>query len=154
MYFQINVRAVIWIKRESNTKFYSSNETHSEKSEILFTNIQDIIITKTTHCLIKESKEILELSELLKTKHLPSIKEDYPNYLCIFTNGSKENDVRNHIKHVSKKALSKETFMFTVEVHAVNLVLKIVSESNNNKFHRRTFCLSVKNDKKQQHHSP
>ena len=71
-----------------------------EESKLSISNIHESIIPKILPKIIEKPTEILELSELSKTKTHPStyqnkfhsILEYHPNHFDIFTNGSKDND--------------------------------------------------------------
>ena len=89
---------------------------------------------------------IFGLNELPKTKTHPityqkkfhNILQHHPNHLYVFTDGSKNHDktactaVLN--KTIVKKALPKKSSIFTVEAHAIDLALDIISKSKHKKF--------------------
>ena len=84
---------------------------------------------------------ILELNEHSKTKTHSStyqekfynILQHHPDHLYVFTDGSKNNGwaacaaVLN--KTVLKKALPRESSIFTADAHAIDLTLNIISKS-------------------------
>ena len=66
------------------------------------------------------------------------IKEKYPNYIHIFTDGSKQNNVTTSAAIINrkiqiKKHLPRETSIFSAEVYAVNLALDLITKSRNTK---------------------
>ena len=112
---------------------------------------------------IKNPKVILQLNELPKTKTHPStcqeklqnILQQHPDYLYVFTNGSKDNNktactaVLNKIIH--KKVLPMESSIFTDEACAIDLALDIISKEKHEKFiifsHSLSVLLSLNNKK-------
>ena len=101
---------------------------------------------QTPPWIIKTPKVSLELNEHSKTKTHPStyqekfynILQHHPDHLYVFTDGSKDNGraacaaVLN--KTVFKKALPRESSIFTAEAHAIDLALNIISKSKHKKF--------------------
>ena len=92
-----------------------------QESTIFLINIHESILPQKPPWTIKNPKVILQLNELPKTKTHPStyqeklhnILQQHPNYLYIFTDGSKDNNktactaVLNKMIH--KKALPMES---------------------------------------------
>ena len=101
------------------------------------------------------TKVILELNEHSKTKTHPStyqekfynILQHHPDPLYVFTDGSKDNGRAAYAavlnKTVLKKALSRESSIFTAEAHAVDLALNIISKSKHKKIIIFSDSLSV-----------
>ena len=106
---------------------------------------------------------ILELNEHSKTKTHPStyqekflnILQHHHDHLYVLTDGSKDNGraacaaVLN--KTVLKKALPRESSIFTAEAHAIDLALNIISKSKHKKFiifsDSLSVLLSLRNEK-------
>ena len=121
-----------------------------KESKIPLNNIHETLIPKKAPWTIKKPQVILELSELPKTKTHPTIYqnklynilEHHPNHLRIFTDGSKDSDktgcaaISNN--KVIRKALPKESSIFTAETCAIDLALNIISENK----HKRYIILS------------
>ena len=126
-----------------------------QESTYFLTNIHKSILPQTPRWTIKNPKVILQLNELSKTKTYPStyqeklnnILQQNPNYLYIFTDGSKDNNktactaVLNKIIH--KKALPIESSIFTAEACAIDLALDIISKEKQRKFIIFSDSLSV-----------
>ena len=96
--------------------------------------------------LLEKSEVILDLNKLSKKKTHPliyqeklhNIQDKLPNYLHIYTDGSKDNygtGCRAVINNKTmKKSLPKEASIFTAEICAINLALKIISNNKAKKF--------------------
>ena len=125
-----------------------------EVTDISLTNIHDTIKLSPPPWLLKQPVVILDLNKLPKNKthaltyqeKLNNIQERYSNHLHIFMDGSKSN---NWIKcgavlhKTLKKHLSKEASIFSTEICAINLTLKLVSTSNMEKFIIHSDFISV-----------
>ena len=126
-----------------------------QESKISLNNIHEGIFPQTPPWIIKNPKVILELNEHSKTKTHPStyqekfynILQHHPDHLYVFTGESKDNcrtactAVLN--KTVLKKALPKESSLFTAEAHTIDLALKIITKSKHKKFIIFSDSLSV-----------
>ena len=126
-----------------------------EDTDISLTNIHDTIQLSSPPGLLKQLVVILDSNKLPKNKTHPltyqeklnNIQERYPNHLQIFTDGSKSNNETRcgavlH-KKTFKKRLPKEASIFSAEICAVNLALKLVSTSNKEIFIIHLDTLSV-----------
>ena len=122
-----------------------------KKSTIPLNNIHKSILPQIPPwIIIKNPKVNLQLNQLHKTKTHPftyqekhqNILQQHPDYLCIYTDGSKDNNktecaaVLNKI--IKTKTLPMESSIFTAETCAIDLTLDIISAQSN------TFSLSVK----------
>ena len=117
-----------------------------QESKIPLNNIHDSIFPQTPPWIIKTPKVILKLNEHSKTKTHPStyqkkfynILQHHPDHLYVFTDGSKDNGravcVAVLNKTVLKKALPRESSIFTAEAHAIDLALNIILKSKHKKF--------------------
>ena len=126
-----------------------------QESKIPLNNIHEGIFPQTPPWIIKTPEVILELNEHSKTKTHPStyqekfynILQHHPNHLYVFMDGSKDNGravcaaVLNKI--VLKKALPRESSIFTAEAHAIDLALNIISKSKSKQFIIFSDSLSV-----------
>ena len=126
-----------------------------QESKLPLNNIHEGIFPQTPPWIIKTPKVILELNEHSKTKTHPStyqekfynILQHHPDYLYVFTDGSKDNGratcaaVLN--KTVLKKAPPKESAIFTAEAHAIDLALNTISKNKHKKFIIFSDSLSV-----------
>ena len=71
-----------------------------KESKISLSNIHESILLQTLTGIIQKSKVIFKLNELPKTKTHPctyqekfcNILQHYHDHLCVFTDGSKDND--------------------------------------------------------------
>ena len=104
--------------------------------------------------IIKNPKVNLQLNQLHKTKTHPftyqekhqNILQQYPDYLCIYTDGSKDHNktacaaVLNKI--IKTKALPMDSSIFTAEACAIDLALDIISKEKQKIHHilRLTLC--------------
>ena len=126
-----------------------------EDTYISLTNIHYTIQLSSPLWLLKQPVVILNLSKLPKNKTHPltyqeklnSIQERYPNHLHIFTDGSKSNNGTRcgavlH-KKTLKKCLPKWASIFSAEIYAINLALKLVSTSDKEKFLIHSDSISV-----------
>ena len=126
-----------------------------QESKIPLNNIHESIFPQTPPWIIKTPKVSLELNEYSKTKIHPStyqekfynILQHHPDHLDVFTHGSKDNGrvacVSVFNKTVLKKALPRESSIFTTETHAIDLALNIISKSKHKKFIIFSDLLSV-----------
>ena len=117
-----------------------------QESKIPLINIHENIFPQTPPWIIKTPKVILELNEHSNTKIHPStyqekfynIHQHHPDHLYVFTNGSKDNGRAACVavlnKTVLKKALPRESFIFTAEARAIDLALNIILKSKHKKF--------------------
>ena len=126
-----------------------------QESKIPLNNIYESIFPQTLPWIIKTPKVSLELKEHSKTKTHPNtyqekfynILQHHPDHLYVFTDGSKDNDraacaaVLN--KTVLKKALPRESSIFTAEAHAIDQAINIISKSKHKKFIIFSDSLSV-----------
>ena len=128
-------------KKEKSIKpFGLRTEPILQESTIFLINIHKSILPQTPPWTIKNPKVILQLNELPKIKTHPStypeklhyILQQHPDYLYIYTDGSKDNDktactaLLNKIIH--RKALPMESSIFTAEACAIDLALDIISK--------------------------
>ena len=134
-------------QREKTIKTFSLCMKHIlENTDISLINIHDTIQLSSPPWLLKQPVFILDLSKLPKKKTHPltyqekpnNIQERYPNHLHIFTDGSKSHNRTRfgavlHTKTL-KKCLPKVASIFSAEICAINLVLKLVSTSNKETF--------------------
>ena len=117
-----------------------------ENANISIKNIHDTVQLNSPPWLLEKSEVILDLNKLSKKKTPPliyqeklhSIQDNLPNYLHIYTDGSKDNNgtgcgaVLND--KTMKQSLPKEASIFTAEICAINLALKIISNKKAKKF--------------------
>ena len=86
-------------EEKSNKPFGLRMEPIFQESAIFLSNIHKSILPQTPPWIIKNPKVIFQLNELPKTKTHPStyqeklhnILQQRPDYLYIFTDGSKDN---------------------------------------------------------------
>ena len=126
-----------------------------QELKIPLINIHESIFPQTPPWIIKTPKVILELNEHSKTKTHPctyqeefyNIPQHHPDHLYVFTDGSKDNGraacaaVLN--KTVLKKALPRESSIFTAESRAIDQALNIISKSKHQKIMIFSDSLSV-----------
>ena len=89
---------------------------------------------------------VVILDPLTYQEKLYKILEKYPNHLYNYTDGSKDNNGTGCgavFNSKIKECLSKEASIFTAEISAINLVLKIISTSNSKKFIIHSDSISV-----------
>ena len=118
-------------------------------------DIHKSILPQIPTWFIKNPKMNIQLNQLHKTKTHPftyqekhqNILQQHPDYLCIYTDGSKDNNktacaaVINKI--IKTKALPMESSIFTAEVCATDLPLDIMSkEKHKNSSYSQTHSLS------------
>ena len=104
-----------------------------ENANISIKNIHDTVQLNSPPWLLEKSEVILDLNKLSKKKTHPliyqeklhNIQDNLPNYLHIYTDGSKDNygtgcgAVLNN--KTMKQSLPKEASIFTAEICAINL---------------------------------
>ena len=126
-----------------------------EEANIPIGNIHDSLQLSSPPWLLKQSKVILDLNKLSKKKTHPltyqeklyNIHKNYPNYLHIYTDGSKDNQgtgcgaVLNN--KTMKQSLPKEASIFSAEICAIYLALKIISANKSKKFIIHSDSISV-----------
>ena len=112
-------------------------------------------MTQIPPWIIKNPKVNLQLNQLHKTKTHPftyqekhqNILQQHPDYLCIYTDGSKDYNktvcaaVLNKI--IKTKALPMDSSIFTAEACAIDLALNIISKEKHKKFIIFSDSLSV-----------
>ena len=117
-----------------------------ENANISIKNIHDTVQLNSPPGILEKSEVILDLNKLSKKKTHPliyqekfhNIQDNLPNYLHIYTDGSKDNNgtgcgaVLNN--KTMKQSLPKEASIFTAEICAINLALKIISNNKAKKF--------------------
>ena len=117
-----------------------------KESTILLNNIHKSILPQTPPWIIKNPKVNLQLNQFPKTKTNPftyrekhqNILQQHPDYLYIYTNGSKDNNktacaaVLNKI--IKTKDLPMESSIFAAEACAIDLALDIISKEKRKKF--------------------
>ena len=117
-----------------------------ENANISIKNIHDTVQLNCPPWLLEKSEVILDLNKLSKKKTHPliyqeklhNIQDNLPNYLHIYTDSSKDNygtgcgAVLND--KTMKQSLPKEASIFTAEICAINLALKIISNNKAKKF--------------------
>ena len=126
-----------------------------QESKIPLNNIHEGIFPQTPPWIIKTPNVILKLNKHSKTKtHTSTYQEKFynilqhqPDHLYVFTDGSKENGraacAAVLSKTVLKKALPRESSIFTAEAYAIDLALSIISKSKHKKFIIFSDSLSV-----------
>ena len=117
-----------------------------KESNIPLNNIHKSILPQIPPQIIKNPKVNLQLNQLHKTKTYPftyqekhqNILQQHPDYLCIYTDGSKDNNKTACAVGLNKimktKALPMESFIFTAEAYAIDLALDIISKVKHKKF--------------------
>ena len=142
-------------KKKNNKTFWPSDDVDHTRIKNTTNNIHEIIFPQTPPWMIKTPKVSLELNEHSKTKTNPStyqekfynIFQHHTDHLYVFTDGSKDNGraawaaVLN--KTVLKKALPRESFIFTAEAHAIDQDPNIISKGKHKKFIIFSDSLSV-----------
>ena len=141
-------------------------ETILKESTISLNNIHKSILPQIPPWIIQNPKVNIQLNQLYKTKTHPftyqekhqNILQQHPNYLRIYTDGSKDNNrtacaaVLNKI--IKTKSLPMESSIFTAEACAIDLALDIISKEKHKKFIIFSDSLSVLlslNNKKLEH---
>ena len=129
-------------------------------SNILTDNVQSTAIPQVPPWTMHHPKVCLDLSVLTK-KDTPyhvyiqkfnEIKDEYSYYNPIYTDGSKDNDrfgcglVINNL--FIKQRLPSNTFIFTVEVTAIDLALDTITESDDDHFVILTRSAFINSNKK------
>ena len=119
-----------------------------ENANISIKNIHDTVQLNSPPWLLKKSEVRLDLNKLSKKKTHPLIyQEKLPNYLHIYTDGSKDNNgtgcgaVLNN--KTMKQSLPKEASIFTAEICEINLALKFISNNKAKKFIIHSDSISV-----------
>ena len=126
-----------------------------KKASIPLDNIHKSTLPQIPPWIIKNPKVNLQLNQLHKTKTPPftyqekhqNILQQYPDYLCIYTDGSKDHNktacaaVLNKI--IKTKALPMDSSIFTAEACAIDLALDIISKEKHKKFIIFSDSLSV-----------
>ena len=126
-------------QRGKTIKTFRLHMKHTlEDTDISLTNIHDTIQLSSPPWLLQQPMVIFDLNKLPKNKTHPltyqeklsNIQERYPNHLHIFMDGSKSNNETGceailH-KKTLKKCLPKEASIFSAEICAINLTLKLV----------------------------
>ena len=123
-----------------------------KESTIPLHNIHKSILPQIPPWIIKNPFVNLQMNQLHKTKAHPftcqekhqNILQQHPDYLCIYIDGSKDNNktaVLNKI--IKKKALPMESSVFTPEACAIDLALDIISKEKHKKFIIFSDSLSV-----------
>ena len=137
-----------------------------KKASIPLDNIHKSTLPQIPPWIIKNPKVNLQLNQLHKTKTHPftyqekhqNIFQQYPDYLCIYTDGSKDHNktacaaVLNKI--IKTKALPMDSSIFIAEACAIDLALDIISKEKHKKFIIFSDSLSVLlslNNKKLEH---
>ena len=110
--------------------------TKIHKTTLFKTPPWKIIIPKTDYSLCKHNKKATH--PIAFQKKFQKVKEKYPNYIHIFTDGSKENNATTSAVIISrkiqiKKHLPREISIFSAEVYAINLALDLITKSRNTK---------------------
>ena len=130
-------------------------ETFIEEVEVDLTEIHKTIIPDIPPWTIRTPNIILTLRKFHKNKthplifqeELEKVKEKYPKYLHIFTDGSKVDRITGcatiHKGKIFKKHLPNDTSIFSAEACAINMALDVISESRNNKLIIFSDSLSV-----------
>ena len=153
-------------KEKSIRPFGLRMEAILKKASIPLDNIHKSTLPQIPPWIIKNPKVNLQLNQPHKTKTHPftyqekhqNILQQYPNYLCIYTDGSKDHNktaraaVLNKI--IKTKALPMDSSIFTAEACAIDLALDIISKEKHKKFIIFSDSLSVLlslNNKKLEH---
>ena len=114
-----------------------------KEATIPLSNIHKSIFPQIPPWIIKNQKFNLQLNHLHKKRHIPSptrknskiFLQQHPDYLCNYTNGSKDNNktacaaVLNKI--IKTKSLPMESSIFIAEACAKDLALDIMSKEKN-----------------------
>ena len=130
-------------------------ESILKESTIPLNNIHKSVLSQIPPWIIKNLKGNLQLNQLHKTKSHPftyqekhqNILQQYPDFLCIYTDISKNNNktacapVLNKI--IKTKALPMESSIFTAEACAIDLALGIILKEKHKKFIIFSNSLSV-----------
>ena len=126
-----------------------------KESTIPLNNIYKSILPQIPPWIIKNPKVNLQLNRLHKTKTHPfnyqekhqNILQQHPDYLCIYTDGSKGNNktacAAVLYKIIKTKALPMVSSIFTAEACAIDLALDIISKEKHKKFIIFSDSLSV-----------
>ena len=133
-------------KEKSVRPFSLRMEPILKESTIPLNNIHKSILPELPPWIFKNPKVYLQLNQLHKTMTHPftyqekyqNILQQHPDYLCIYTDGSKDNNktacaaVLNKI--IKTKALSMENSIFTADACAIDLGFDIISKEKHKKF--------------------
>ena len=125
-----------------------------KESTIPLNNIHKSILPQIPPWIIKNPKVNLQLNQFHKTMIHPftydekhqNIPQQHPDYLCIYTDGSKDNNKRASAavlnKIIKTKALPMESSIFIAEACAIVLALDIISKEKQKINHilRHTLC--------------
>ena len=126
-----------------------------KESTFPLNNIHKSILLQIPPWIIKNPKVNLQLNQLHKTKTHPftyhekhqNIFQQHPDYLCIYTDGSKDNNktacaaVLN--KMIKTKALPMDSSIFTAEACAIDLALDNILKEKHKKYIIFSDSLSV-----------
>ena len=124
-----------------------------KEATIPLDNIHKSVLPQIPPWIIKNPKVNVQLNQRHKTKTHPftyqekhqNIPQQHPDYLCIYTDGSKD---------YNKTALPMDSSIFTAEACAIDLALDIISKEKYKKFIIFSDSLSVLlslNNKKLEH---
>ena len=110
--------------------------TKIHKTTLFKTPPWKIITPKTDLSLCKHNKKATH--PITFQEKFQNVKEKYPNYIHIFTDGSKQNNATTSAAIINrkiqiKKHLPRETSIFSAEVYAINLALDLITKSRNTK---------------------
>ena len=132
-------------KEKSIRPFGLCMEPILKESTIPLNNIHKSILPQIPPWIIKNPKVNLQLNQLHKTKTHPftyqkkhqNILQQHPDYLCIYTDGSKDNNKTACAAALNKiiktKALTMGSSIFTAEACAIDLALDIISKEKHKK---------------------
>ena len=113
--------------------------TKIHKTTLFKTPPWKIITPKIDLSLCKKKKANKKATHSITFQEkFQKIKEKYPNYIHIVTDGSKQNNATTSAaiinrKILIKKHLPRETSIFSAEVYAINLALDLITKSRNTK---------------------
>ena len=110
--------------------------TKIHKTTLFKTPPWKIITPKTDLSLCKRNKKATH--PITFQEKFQKIKEKYPNYIHIFTDGYKQNNATTSAAIINrkiqiKKHLPRETSIFSAEVYTINLALDLITQSRNTK---------------------
>ena len=137
--FQPQYKTLYDRKENAIKPFGLRMEGLTTKAQMDTTQVHRSIISKTPPWLLKQPTVLLDLSKHPKTKTNPItfqeetliIKNDYPDYLHIYTDGSKSGDrvgcaaVLNNTK--SLRRLPNKSSIYSAEILAIDLALDIIT---------------------------
>ena len=111
--------------------------TKIHKTTLFKTPPWKIITPKTDLNLCKYNKKATH--PITFQENFLKIQEKYPNYIHIFTDGSKQNNATTSAAIINrkiqiKKHLPRETSIFSTEVYAINLALDQITKSRDPKY--------------------